>query len=95
MSLDAAQVRHVARLARLALTDDEVERFAAELSGIIDHVAAIGRLDLAGVEPMTHAVHLENVLRDDVPRPSLERELALREAPDPAADGFRVPRIGG
>ena len=92
--IDREQVLHVARLARLRLTDDEVERMSRELSSILGHIEKIEELDLDGVEPTSHVVELENVLRDDVPRPSIERERALREAPDAAAGGFRVPSPG-
>ena len=89
--IDRDQVLHVARLARLELSGDDVERMAAELGSILENVERIGELDLAGVEPTAHVVPLENVLRSDEPRPSLPREAALAQAPDPAAGGFRVP----
>ena len=89
--IDREQVLHVARLARLELSDDDVERVAEELSSILDHVERISELDLEGVEPTTHVVALENVLRSDEPRPSLPREKALEPAPDPADGAFRVP----
>jgi aspartyl-tRNA(Asn)/glutamyl-tRNA(Gln) amidotransferase subunit C len=89
--IDREQVLHVARLARLELTSDEVERMAGELSHILEHVERISALDLDGVEPTTHVVELENVLRADQPRPSLPRERALGPAPDPADGAFRVP----
>ena len=89
--IDREQVLHVARLARLELSDDDVERVADELSSILDHVERISELDLEGVEPTTHVVALENVLRSDEPRPSLPREKALEPAPDPADGAFRVP----
>lgn len=89
--IDREQVLHVARLARLALTDDELERMAGELSGILEHVERIGELDLEAVEPTSHVVALANVLRADEPWPSLPRELALESAPDPAEGAFRVP----
>ena len=89
--IDRDQVLHVARLARLSLTDEETERMASELSGILEHVEAIGELDLDGVPPTTHVVALQNVLRPDVVTPSLERERALAGAPDATADSFRVP----
>jgi aspartyl-tRNA(Asn)/glutamyl-tRNA(Gln) amidotransferase subunit C len=92
--IDEATVRHVARLARLGLSDDEVERMRRELSVILEHVERIQSLDLAGVPPTSHVVSLENVLRDDLPRPSLSPELALREAPEVDAGGFAVRRIG-
>jgi aspartyl-tRNA(Asn)/glutamyl-tRNA(Gln) amidotransferase subunit C len=89
--IDRDQVLHVARLARLSLTDEETERMADELSGILEHVEAIGELDLEGVPPTTHVIALENVLRPDTVAPSLDREQALAGAPDATADSFRVP----
>jgi aspartyl-tRNA(Asn)/glutamyl-tRNA(Gln) amidotransferase subunit C len=89
--IDRDQVLHVARLARLELTDEELERMAGELSGILEHVDRIASLDLEGVEPTSHVVALENVLRADEPEPSLPRERALEQAPDPADGAFRVP----
>ncbi len=89
--IDREQVLHIARLARLRLDDEEVERMSAELSGILEHVEAIGELDLEGVEPTTHVVALENVLRADDPAPSLDRGRALAGAPDSASGSFRVP----
>ena len=92
--IDREQVLHVAKLARLKLSDEEVERMSGELSAILEHVDNINELDLEGVEPTTHVVPLENVLRDDEPRPSLTRERALEPAPDADATGFRVPSPG-
>jgi len=89
--IDRDQVLHVAKLARLKLTDQEVEKMASELSGILEHVEHINELELDDVEPTSHVVAVENVLRPDEPRPSLPREVALAQAPDPAAGGFRVP----
>lgn len=89
--IDREQVLHVARLARLSLDEGEVEQMSRELSGILEHVEAIGRLDLEGVEPTTHVVQLENVLRADLPEPSLDRERALASAPDVDGESFRVP----
>ncbi len=82
---------HVAKLARLRLSEGEVERMAGELSGILRHVDRIGELDLDGVEPTSHVVELENVLRPDEPRPSWDRDVVLGQAPDPAGGAFRVP----
>jgi aspartyl-tRNA(Asn)/glutamyl-tRNA(Gln) amidotransferase subunit C len=92
--IDREQVLHVARLARLRLSDDEVERMTGELSQILEHVEQMEALDLDGVEPTSHVVALENVLREDVPRDSLSRARALEGAPEAAADGFRVPSPG-
>jgi aspartyl-tRNA(Asn)/glutamyl-tRNA(Gln) amidotransferase subunit C len=92
--IDREQVLHVAKLARLRLSDAEVERMTGELSTILEHVERMDELDLDGVEPTSHVVELQNVLRDDVPRESLSRERALEGAPDAADDGFRVPSPG-
>ncbi|HEY7255532.1 MAG TPA: Asp-tRNA(Asn)/Glu-tRNA(Gln) amidotransferase subunit GatC [Solirubrobacterales bacterium] len=89
--IDREQVLHVARLARLRLSDEEVERMAGELSGILEHVDRIGELDLDDVEPTSHVVDLENVLRPDRPRPSWPKDVVLEQAPDPADGAFRVP----
>ncbi len=89
--IDRDQVLHVARLARLRLSEEEVETMAGELSGILEHVDRIGRLDLEGVEPTSHVVALENVLRADEPRPSLPAEVALASAPEALDGAFRVP----
>jgi aspartyl-tRNA(Asn)/glutamyl-tRNA(Gln) amidotransferase subunit C len=92
--IDREQVLHVAKLARLRLEDDEVDRMSGELSTILGHIETISELDLDGVPPTSHVVQLENVLRDDVPRPSLPRERALENAPDASDEGFRVPSPG-
>jgi len=92
--IEREQVLHVAKLARLRLTDDEVERMAGELSKILEYVETMNELDLEGVEPTSHVVDLTNVLREDVPRPSLDRETALEQAPDATESGFRVPSPG-
>jgi len=89
--IEREQVLHVAKLARLRLSEAEVEKMAGELSGILEHVDRIGELDLDEVPPTTHVVDLENVLRPDEPRPSWPREDVLAQAPDPADGAFRVP----
>lgn len=89
--IDRDQVLHVARLARLSLSDAEVERMADELSGIIGHIEKIGELDLEGVPPTSHVVEVSNALRADEPRPSWPRETMLDAAPAVADDGFEVP----
>jgi aspartyl-tRNA(Asn)/glutamyl-tRNA(Gln) amidotransferase subunit C len=89
--IDRDQVLHVARLARLKLTEEEVEKMASELSGILEHVEHINELDLERVEPTSHVVAVENVLRPDEPRPSWSPEEVLERAPDPAGGAFRVP----
>ncbi len=92
--IDLPTVRHVARLARLHLDPDELERMRTELSGILEHVERIQSLDLRDVPPTSHVEVMVNVLRDDVPRPSLPPEEALREAPETVLDAFAVSRIG-
>lgn len=91
--IDEETVRHVARLARLHLEPEELERMRAELSGILDHVDRIQSLDLDDVPPTTHVIALENVLRDDEPRPSLPVETALREAPRAVDGRFAVVKF--
>jgi aspartyl-tRNA(Asn)/glutamyl-tRNA(Gln) amidotransferase subunit C len=89
------QVTHVARLARLDLTDDELEHYTDQLAAILDHFADIEALDLEGVEPMTHPVPLINVLREDVVRPCLDRDEVLAAAPAAESGRFKVPPILG
>lgn len=89
--IEREQVLHVARLSRLRLGDEEIDTLAGEPSSILDHVDKLAEVDIEGVEPTSHVVPLENVLRPDEPRPSLDRELALSQAPDPHDGAFRVP----
>lgn len=94
--LSQDQVLHVARLARLELTGEELQRHAGELSKVVDWIDKISELgDMADVEPTSHVVALTNQLREDEPRPSLPVEKALDQAPDHDETGFRVPRVGG
>ena len=93
--LSRDQVLHVARLARLELTEDEVGRFSDELSKVFDWVETIEELgDLEDVEPTSHVVAVEDALRADEPTPSLSQADALASAPDRAEGGFRVPSPG-
>ena len=92
--LDRDQVLHVARLARLELNDEEVDRMAAELSKVLDHIEAIRELDLEGVPPTAHVIDVVNVLRADEPEPCLPRDIVLAPAPEPLNDGFGVPSPG-
>jgi aspartyl-tRNA(Asn)/glutamyl-tRNA(Gln) amidotransferase subunit C len=89
--IDREQVLHVARLARLELTEEEVGRMSAELSDVLGHIEKIGELDLDGVPPTTHVVGVSNALRPDEVTPSLPREVALEQAPAVANGGFLVP----
>ncbi|MGP8058518.1 MAG: Asp-tRNA(Asn)/Glu-tRNA(Gln) amidotransferase subunit GatC [Acidimicrobiales bacterium] len=88
-------VAHVARLARLSLTDDELDRFTGQLATVLAHAADIAALDLDGVVPTNHPLPVRNVVRTDEPRPGLERDEVLAGAPDVEDNRFRVPRIGG
>jgi len=92
--LDRSQVLHVARLARLELSEEEVERMAGELSKVLEHIEKIRELDLQGVPATSHVVDVVNVLRPDEPRPSLPVDVALGAAPEPAQGGFGVPSPG-
>ena len=86
-------VVHVARLARLALTDAELETIREQLNAILSHIDALRAVDTSGVEPTSHAVPQFNVMRDDEPRPCFPVEEMLANAPDRVGDFFRVPRI--
>jgi aspartyl-tRNA(Asn)/glutamyl-tRNA(Gln) amidotransferase subunit C len=88
-------VLHVAHLARLALTDAEIDEFTAQLESILEHAEDVAALDIAGVAPTAHPLPLVNVLRADVIRPGVDRDEVLASAPDPVGDRFRVPRILG
>jgi aspartyl-tRNA(Asn)/glutamyl-tRNA(Gln) amidotransferase subunit C len=85
------EVLHVARLARLALSEEEIEPMARELSAVLDHVARIGELDLKDVVPSTHVIEVTGALRPDEARASLPREVALSQAPAVSEHGFLVP----
>jgi aspartyl-tRNA(Asn)/glutamyl-tRNA(Gln) amidotransferase subunit C len=93
MAITPEQVRHVAKLARLELSDQELERMREQLSAILEAVGKVSELDLEGVEPTAHPLDLVNVLAEDVPRPSPSREEALANAPDPEDGFFGVPAV--
>jgi aspartyl-tRNA(Asn)/glutamyl-tRNA(Gln) amidotransferase subunit C len=88
-------VRQVARLARLAPDEASLPKLAAQLESILDYVAKIGEANVAGVEPMAHAVPLHNVLRDDEPGPALPPDEVLRNAPETDGPFFKVPKVIG
>lgn len=92
--IDRAAVLHVAALARLDLTEEEVDRMQRELSGILEHIETMSALDLDGVAPTSHVVEVRSALRSDEPCESLPRDVALASAPAVAADGFEVPSPG-
>ena len=91
--IERKDVEHVARLARLALTDAEIEKMREQLNGILAYIEKLNALQTEGVEPTSHAVPMLNVMRDDAPGPCLPRDEALANAPDRAGEFFRVPRI--
>jgi aspartyl-tRNA(Asn)/glutamyl-tRNA(Gln) amidotransferase subunit C len=92
--LEREQVVHVARLARLALDERELQKMASELSAVLDHVERIRELDLTDVQPTSHAVDVAGVMRADEPVPSLPRDVILAAAPEPVDGGFGVPSPG-
>jgi aspartyl-tRNA(Asn)/glutamyl-tRNA(Gln) amidotransferase subunit C len=89
--IERDEVLHVARLARLALSDEEIAPMARELSAVLDHVAKIAELSLDDVAPTSHVVEVTGALRADRSRPSLPREVALDQAPEVGDEGFLVP----
>jgi aspartyl-tRNA(Asn)/glutamyl-tRNA(Gln) amidotransferase subunit C len=93
VELTRADVEHVARLARLELSEDEIEQFTVQLGAILEHAAQVAALDTEGVPPTAHPVELLNVLRPDEPVPSLPPEAVLAMAPAVEDGRFRVPRI--
>ena len=95
MAITREDVLHVAALARLEIPDDEVDAVRDQLGAILEAVGKVAELDLAGVEPMTHPLDLVNAWAEDEPRPSLPRDEALANAPDPSEGSFRVPAVGG
>jgi aspartyl-tRNA(Asn)/glutamyl-tRNA(Gln) amidotransferase subunit C len=93
--ITASDVAHVARLARLELTDEELERFTVQLGAVLDHARDVEALDTADVPPTAHPLPIVNVLRDDIVVPSLDRDEVLGQAPAVESHRFRVPRILG
>jgi aspartyl-tRNA(Asn)/glutamyl-tRNA(Gln) amidotransferase subunit C len=93
MALTENEVRHIARLARLALSEDELEKYRGQLSAILDYVAQLSDLDTSGIEPTSSVLPPGASLRPDRPRPGLDPEALRQNAPDWEADQFRVPPI--
>ncbi len=92
-TISREEVAHLARLARLEVTDEELDAFAGQLDAVLESMKALGEVDTEGVQPSSHAVPLVNVFREDRPQPSLPREAVLDGGPDTAEGRFRVPRI--
>jgi len=93
LTISREDVEYVAALARLELTEQEIQEYTEQLNSILDYAAMLERLDTRDVVPTAHAVPLHNVLREDEVRPSINHEKALRNAPDGEAGFFRVPKI--
>ena len=91
--LTRADVEHVATLARLALSDAEIDQFTTQLGAVLEHFASVAALDTTDVPPTSHPIPLSNVLRPDRPRPGLDRDVVLAMAPEAEDGRFRVPRV--
>lgn len=93
MKISKEEIEHIAVLARLSLSEEEKELFGSQLSSILDYMEKLNELDTKGIEPTSHVLTLSNVMRDDIPRPSIPKEDALMNAPDHTEKFFRVPKI--
>jgi aspartyl-tRNA(Asn)/glutamyl-tRNA(Gln) amidotransferase subunit C len=93
MGLTKSEVEHVARLARLELSEAEKDEFTGQLNEILNFVEKLNELDTSGIEPTAHAIPISNIFRPDKTEPSLDTELALANAPDRIGDFFKVPKI--
>ncbi len=93
MAIDRTTVEKVAKLARLQLSGEELDRYGQQLGAILDYIAKLEKLDVAGLEPLAHAVDSDSVFREDVPKPRLARDAALQKAPEKTGDFFIVPKI--
>ena len=91
--IDETQVRRVALLSRLELSDQEVSQFSTQLSAIVEYIEKLNELDTDNVEPLAHCLPVHNVFREDLPRPSLSNNAALANAPDREEEYFKVPKI--
>ena len=92
-SIDRATVMHVARLSRLELTEQELQTFETQLSRILDYISALQKAETAGVEPLSHPLGLKSVFRDDIVKPSMPREDALKNAPARTEEAYKVPVV--
>ncbi|BCB95810.1 aspartyl/glutamyl-tRNA(Asn/Gln) amidotransferase subunit C [Dissulfurispira thermophila] len=93
MKITTEDVKHIARLSRLYLSDDEIETFSGQLSSIIEYVEQLNSLDTDNIEPTSHVIPLNNVMRDDIPSVSLSVGDAIKNAPDSTEKFYRVPKI--
>ena len=93
MAIDRKTVENVAKLARLQLTPEELDRYGKQLGAILDYIAKLEKLDVKDLEPLAQAVDMSNIFREDAPRPGLSRDAALQNAPEKNGDFFIVPKI--
>lgn len=93
MKISKEEIEHIASLARLSLSEEEKELFGSQLSSILDYMEKLNELDTKDIEPTSHVLPLSNVMRDDIPSPSIPREDALLNAPDRTNKFYRVPKI--
>jgi len=93
MKISKEEIEHIAVLARLSLPEEEKELFGSQLSSILDYMEKLNELDTKGIEPTSHVLTLSNVMRDDIPRPSIPKEDVLMNTPDHTEKFFRVPKI--
>lgn len=91
--IDKAQVKHIAKLARLEMAEKEEERFSEQLSSIVDYIEKLNELDTDSIEPLAHCLQIHNVFREDVAKESLDVEIALSNAPEREEAYFKVPKI--
>jgi len=94
-TIDEDLVRHIGKLSRIELSDEQVETFRGQLADILEYFGKLRQLDTEGVEPMAHAAELHNVLAEDIPAEGLTPQQALANAPDRDGDFFKVPRVIG
>ncbi len=93
MKITEDEVRHIVKLARLSLSEDELSMYSGQLNAIIGHVEQLNTLDTTGIGPTSHVLPITNIMRDDVQMPSLSNDEALKNAPDPSDKFYRVPKI--
>ncbi|HWR31834.1 MAG TPA: Asp-tRNA(Asn)/Glu-tRNA(Gln) amidotransferase subunit GatC [Negativicutes bacterium] len=93
MKLNRKDVEHVALLSRLELSEQDLDKYTGQLDAILEYIDVLNQVDTSGVEPMAHVLDIRNVMRPDVVQPSLPREAALMNAPEPENGFFKVPKI--
>ena len=95
MAVTRKEVEHIAELARLELTESELEEYTAQLNKILEYVEKLNKLNTENIKPLSHPIEGENVFRDDVIKPSIDREEALKNAPSKDDEFFKVPKVIG